>query len=155
MGEPSAVAAETIAEIRESDVAAVAALHACCFDEAWQPALIGRITRAPGGIGLLWRSGDEPLGFVLGRTNNARAEVLSLGVTPAARRRGIGRVLMSAAIERASRRGLCELYLEVAEDNAAGAAPLPFYGVRSGPPPPRILYPGHRRSPWTRSRSAG
>ena len=55
MGDPAAIAAAPIAEIREGDVAAVAALHARCFDEAWQPALIGRIAQAPGGIGLLWR----------------------------------------------------------------------------------------------------
>ena len=36
-----------------------------------------------------------------------------------ARERGIARALMLAAIERVSLRGLSELYLEVAEDNAA------------------------------------
>lgn len=119
MGDPAVIAAAPIAEIGEGDVAAVAALHARCFDEAWQPALIGRIAKAPGGFGLLWRSADEPLGFVLGRTNHARAEVLSLGVAPASRERGIARALMHAAIDRVSRHGLRELYLEVAEDNAA------------------------------------
>lgn len=119
VGEPVAIAETPIAEIREGDVAAVAALHARCFDEPWQPALIGRIAQAPGGFGLLWRSEDEPLGFVLGRSNHARAEVLSLGVAPSARKRGIARALMKEAIERVSRRGLRELYLEVAEDNAA------------------------------------
>ena len=89
------------------------------FDEPWQPSLIGRIAQAPGGFGLLWWSGEEAQGFVLARTNHARAEVLSLGVAPEARERGIARALMRAAIERVSRRGLCELYLEVAEDNAA------------------------------------
>ena len=119
MGDPAVIAAAPITEIGEGDVAAVAALHARCFDEAWQPSLIGRIAKAPGGIGLLWRSADEPLGFVLGRTDDARAEVLSLGVAPASRERGIARALMHAAIDRVSRRGLRELYLEVAEDNAA------------------------------------
>ena len=119
VGDPATVVAATIAEIREGDVAAVAALHARCFDEPWQPALIGRIAQAPGGFGLLWRSEDEPLGFVLGRSNHARAEVLSLGVAPSARKRGIARALMKEAIGRVSRRGLRELYLEVAEDNAA------------------------------------
>ena len=117
MGDPAAIAATPIAEIREDDFSAVAALHACCFDEAWRPSLIGRIAQAPGGFGLLWRNDDEPLGFVLGRTNHARAEVLSLGVAPASRERGIARALMHAAIDRVSRRGLRALYLEVAADN--------------------------------------
>lgn len=119
MGNPAAIPAASIAEIREGDLSTVAALHARCFDEPWQPALIGRIAGAPGGFGLVWRSGDEPLGFVLGRANHARAEVLSLGVAPAARERGIARALMHAAIDRVSRRGLPALYLEVAEDNTA------------------------------------
>ena len=143
MADPAAVATAAIAEIREGDVAAVAALHARCFCEAWQPALIRRIAQAPGGFGLLWRSEDEPLGFVLGRCNHARAEVLSLGVAPPARKQGIARALMKEAIDRVSRRGLRELYLEVAEDNAAaqrlyralGFAPVgrrPGYYARPG-----------------------
>ena len=119
MDDSPAAAAASIEEIHEGDVAAVAAIHACCFDEPWQPALIGRIAQARGGFGLLWRGGEEPQGFVLGRTNHARAEVLSLGVAPVARERGIARALMLAAIQRVSLRGLSELYLEVAEDNAA------------------------------------
>ena len=119
MGEPATVAAAPIEALRQGDVSAVAALHACCFDEPWRPELIGRIARAPGGFGLLWRQRGEAQGFVLCRTNGARGEVLSLGVAPPVRKRGIARALMGAAIETAGRQGLRDLYLEVAEDNAA------------------------------------
>ena len=92
-------------------------------------AVAARVDRAyragPGGFGLLWRGQDGPLGFVLGRSNGARAEVLSLGVAPAARQRGLARALMIAAIERVSQRGLRTLYLEVAEDNRRRAGPVP------------------------------
>ena len=119
MREQPGVPATPIEAIRPDDLPAVAALHARCFDEPWRPELIGRIARAPGGFGLLWRNGSEPLGFVLGRSNGARAEVLSLGVAPAVRQRGVARALMNAAIDRVSWRGLRTLYLEVAEDNDA------------------------------------
>ena len=119
MRERPGEAAATIAALRPGDLPAVAALHAGCFDEPWRPELIGRIAQAPGGFGLLWRGQDGPLGFVLGRSNGARAEVLSLGVAPAARQRGVARALMTAAIEKVGRRGLRTLYLEVAEDNEA------------------------------------
>ena len=119
MPEHPDVAAAPIGAIRPGDLPGVAALHACCFDEPWRPELIERIARAPGGFGLLWRNGGEPLGFILGRSNGARGEVLSLGVAPAARQRGVARALMNAAIDGVSRRGLRELYLEVAEDNDA------------------------------------
>ena len=119
MRERPGVAEAPIKVIGTADLPAVAALHARCLDESWQPELIGRIARAPGGFGFLWRNGGEPLGFVLGRSSCARAEVLSLGVAPSARQRGVARALMKAAIDGVSRRGLRTLYLEVAEDNDA------------------------------------
>ena len=108
-----------IEAIRQPDLAAVALLHARCFDEPWQTELIERISTGPGGFGLLWRHRGEARGFVLCRTNGTRGEVLSLGVDPSARKRGIARALMGAAIETAGRRGLRALTLEVAEDNDA------------------------------------
>ena len=169
--QPSAVAA-LIEEIRPGDLPAVAALHARCFDEPWQPELIGRIARAPGGFGLLWRNGGEPLGFVLGRTNGTRGEVLSLGVAPAERERGIAHVLMRAAIHRVSRRGLRTLYLEVAEDNRAAlrlyqALGFAQVGRRSGyyerpDAEPvnaltlrRVILPAAAGGPWLPIRAAG
>ena len=119
MPEQPGQAEAAIETLRPGDLPAVAALHARCFDEPWRPELIGRIAQAPGGFGLLWRDEGEPLGFVLGRSNGNRAEVLSLGVAPAVRQRGVARALMNAAIERVSLRGLHTLYLEVAEDNDA------------------------------------
>ena len=112
-------AAAAIEAIRQSDLPAIAALHACCFDEPWRIELIGRIARAPGGIGFLWRHEGEAQGFVLCQTNGARGEVLSLGVAPPVRQQGIARALMNAVIEAVGRRGLDVLYLEVAEDNDA------------------------------------
>ena len=155
VGDPPAIAAASIAEIREGDLSAVAALHACCFDEPWRPELIGRIAQAPGGFGLLWRCEDEPLGFVLGRTNHARAEVLSLGVAPPARERGIARALMHAAIDWVSRRDLRALYLEVAEDNSLPrcVSTVPWDSLPSDAAP--AITPDRRPKPWTRSPCAG
>ena len=140
MPERPCAPAAPIESIRPDDLPAVAALHACCFDEPWRPELIGRIAQAPGGFGLLWRNGGQPLGFVLGRSNGARAEVLSLGVAESARQRGVARALMNAAIEKVGRRGLRTLYLEVAEDNRCRAPPLPGPGLRPGRPPARLLH---------------
>lgn len=48
------------------------------------------------------------------------AEILTVGVVPSARRRGIGRVLLDALLDEARRRGAVEAFLEVRVDNAAG-----------------------------------
>jgi ribosomal-protein-alanine N-acetyltransferase len=47
------------------------------------------------------------------------AEVLTVGVIPAARRRGIGRRLLRALLTEASARGAREAFLEVRVDNLA------------------------------------
>jgi ribosomal-protein-alanine N-acetyltransferase len=47
------------------------------------------------------------------------AQILTVGVLPAARRHGLGRVLVRALITEARRRGASEVLLEVREDNLA------------------------------------
>jgi len=107
------------------DVPAIAALQAACFadrrgGEVWSGAAIARILALPGAYGLLATLGaDAPAGFLLGRTGADKSEVLSLGVPRALRRRGVGRALVRAAIERAGADGSARLVLEVAEDNWA------------------------------------
>ncbi len=47
------------------------------------------------------------------------AEILTVGVVPAARRRGIARLLLHALADEARRRGAREVFLEVRVDNVA------------------------------------
>ncbi len=47
------------------------------------------------------------------------AEILTVGVVPAGRRRGIGRRLLADLLDEARRRGAVEVFLEVREDNTA------------------------------------
>ncbi len=46
-------------------------------------------------------------------------EILTIGVVPAARRAGIGTLLLTTLVEEAGRRGARHVYLEVRPDNAA------------------------------------
>ena len=50
------------------------------------------------------------------------AEILTVGVVPAARRGGLGRALLHALLDEARRRGATEAFLEVRVDNAAAIA---------------------------------
>lgn len=61
-------------------------------------------------------------GFVLGRVVADEAELLTLAVAPGARRRGLGRNLLTAFENRASTRGAVRGILEVAVSNAAALA---------------------------------
>jgi [ribosomal protein S18]-alanine N-acetyltransferase len=69
----------------------------------------------PGAFGF-WCPGA---GLVLARAIAGEAEVLTLAVLPAARRRGLGLALMTGAIDRAAAAGATAMLLEVAADNTA------------------------------------
>jgi [ribosomal protein S18]-alanine N-acetyltransferase len=106
----------------------IAELHKQSFlggeaGEIWSEAAIAKILALPGAYGILaWArdAGDgPPQGFALWRNAADEAEILSLGVAPAARRGGIGRALLRAIMARGSIGGVRRLYLEVAEDNLA------------------------------------
>jgi len=101
------------------DLELVAALHAACFSEGWSAASIGALLAGPGAFGLLAASDGQPAGFILVRPAADEAELLSLAVLPAWRRRGLARRLLAAALERLVTAGTRRLLLEVAEDNVA------------------------------------
>lgn len=95
----------------------LAALHAQAFDHPWSAAEICGLLARPEVFAL---AADE--GFVLMQAAAGEAEVLTLAVAPAARRRGLGRALVEAALAEARRRGAEAAFLEVAEGNAAARA---------------------------------
>jgi ribosomal-protein-alanine N-acetyltransferase len=65
---------------------------------------------------------DAPLGFALGRVQADQAEILTIAVRPGARGQGVGRALLHGLLAEAAKRGALELFLEVAEPNAAARA---------------------------------
>ena len=70
----------------------------------------------PGSLGLIARLGD-PVGFLVGRQVANEAEIISIGVVPAARTKGIGTALLTEYIRLVSMRHIAEIFLEVAVDN--------------------------------------
>jgi ribosomal-protein-alanine N-acetyltransferase len=107
-----------IEPIPEGAVEGLAVLHRACFpDDPWEAGALARIMALSGGFGWLAWEDEEPAGFILVRDLGNECEVLSLGVAPHWRRRGIARELLAATIAEARRRGLPSLVLEVAVDN--------------------------------------
>ena len=96
-----------------ADAPALATIHAAAFDPAWETAAIADLMTAEGGLALLAGGG-----FILIRTVAGEAEVLTLAVEPAARRQGIGKALVQAAVE-AAQAAAEAIFLEVAADNTA------------------------------------
>jgi [ribosomal protein S18]-alanine N-acetyltransferase len=110
-----------MAEVRPASLGnaeALAALHAAAFAEPWDMPSLKALLAQPGAIAF-WA---EAQGFVLIRSVADEAEILTLAVKPAARRRGIASALVSAGAEEAHRQGARTLFLEVAENNGAARA---------------------------------
>jgi ribosomal-protein-alanine N-acetyltransferase len=89
---------------------------------SWSEQSIRESIALAGGVGLVCQSRGSVAGCVLGRQIADQAEILNLGVKPAARRQGIGGALLEAAVNEFAERGALRVYLEVRESNQAAIA---------------------------------
>jgi len=106
-----------------ADASAMADAHAVSFEEGWSAHDIAAVLASPGAFGLVVRgAGAAVAAFALARVAADEAELLTLAVTPGARRRGVGAALVEAVAGAASAAGAGRLFLEVAADNEAALA---------------------------------
>jgi ribosomal-protein-alanine N-acetyltransferase len=108
----------------------LAKIHASCFEKGWSKEAFDQLLASPGAFGLLARIGGVNVGFVLARVAVDEAEILSIGVSGTARRRGVGLRILAAAAQRAGEGGAGKLFLEVGTDNAAALALYRKLGFR-------------------------
>lgn len=103
-----------------NEAAVLATIHAQCFtEEVWDAAAIAGLMATPGTFALV---DEDAGGFILVRAAGGESEILTLGVTPAARRRGIARALVFRAAEEAAAAGAGHMFLEVNATNNAAIA---------------------------------
>lgn len=98
--------------------AAMASAHAQAFDKPWDESDFEGLLEAEGVFGFL-AAAEDAAGVLICRTVAGEAEILTVGVTPWARRRGVGLALMTAAIGVARAAGAERMFLEVDVDNLA------------------------------------
>jgi ribosomal-protein-alanine N-acetyltransferase len=98
----------------------LASLHALCFTDAPRPWSAAEFRGLVALESTLFA--ERPGGFAVGRLAGPEAELLTLAVHPAARRRGLGAALVGDIEAQAAARGAAEAHLEVAVTNAAGRA---------------------------------
>ncbi|HEY3947436.1 GNAT family N-acetyltransferase [Phenylobacterium sp.] len=110
---------------------AMAAVHAEAFPASWRWDEFEDLLDGEGIYGFLARDDAQtPLGVILCRVAAGEMEVLTLGVATAARRRGVARALIAAALPAARDLGAGEVFLEVAVDNDPAIALYEALGFR-------------------------
>lgn len=108
---------------------ALANLHARTFrtPPPWSAAEFSSFLADP--LCFLLVEGDA--GFLVGRAVAGEAELLTLAVSPDARRRGMGRKLVARFLYQARLRGAEHAFLEVSAENAPAVALYESAGFRS------------------------
>lgn len=106
-----------IRPLNSTDARDMAAIHAESFERPW-PAL-DMATHSQRDICLGLEHDARLAAFIILSSVAQQSEILTIATAKAARRKGLGRQLLSGAIERLKGQGTTEIFLEVAEDNLA------------------------------------
>ena len=110
----------------------ISSLHGACFKEIWNEKSISEILKMVGAIGFIISTEEErPEGFILLRVTADEAEIISIGVIPAARKKGLASRLLKKSIESAILNKTTKMFIEVAENNKAAISLYKTFGFRS------------------------
>src|SRR5882672_10355536 len=112
-----------IAPLGALDLDRAAALHAESFialgERAWTRQDLAELVASPGVAGLLLQVDGHDAGLALCRVAADEAELLTIAVRPAHRRKGLARRLLAAVIDHVRNAGAQALFLDVGVDNPA------------------------------------
>lgn len=112
----------TLRPVGPTDAAALAEVHASAFEDPWSQADFARFLDDAVNFARTAKTLEgEVAGFILCRIIAGEAEILTLAVRPARRRRGLAAALIAEAMAIAAPR--CQaMFLEVAADNLGAIA---------------------------------
>jgi [ribosomal protein S18]-alanine N-acetyltransferase len=96
----------------------LSALHGCSFPKPWACKEFASLLVQPGVMAWICQD-TEPSGFILVRASIDEAEILTIAVAPARRRRGLGELLINTARHALCAAGARKLFLEVSNENLA------------------------------------
>lgn len=109
--------------LRAGDAARLADLHATGFDHPWSAQSWEETLNQAGTLCLGFEAEDATLNAAIAiQFVSHTAEILTLVTAPSARRTGLARRLVEAALARAGERGVARILLDVSETNRAARA---------------------------------
>ena len=120
-----------IRPMEERDIAALAAIDAVCESHPFTEAQFLEELEAPHARVLVAVEADEPLGFIDFHIAADDLHINEFGVRPDARRRGIGRALMDAALAAGREAGCVLASLEARVSNEPACALYEKAGFKS------------------------
>jgi len=110
--------APRLSEARPSDAAAIAAVHGSSFQRGWGEDEVHRLLIAGNVVAHRVVIGRAIVGFILSRLAAGEAEILSIAIASAWRRRALTRPLLDLHLRRLAGLGVRSVFLEVDEHNA-------------------------------------
>ncbi len=139
-----------VSQLGPSAAALLSALQAAAFaGDCWTPDSWSVLLHQPGVVARVAQrraapapaeAPPPPLGMLLTRVIADHAEILTIGVAPEARRRGVARALVGDFLRLCRRDAVAEVSLEVAMTNTSARALYGEFGFRQV---------GHRRRYYT------
>jgi ribosomal-protein-alanine N-acetyltransferase len=108
------------------DVERLAEMQATCFHEPWGAKSLAKTLTLAGTFALVLRdttpTGRISAGFSIVQVAADQADLLTFGIVPGQRRRGLAHHLLHGTLGRSAAAGAKTMFLEVAEDNLAALA---------------------------------
>jgi ribosomal-protein-alanine N-acetyltransferase len=108
-----------LAEARPRDAAAISALHGMSFNRGWTEEEVEQLLLDRLVVAHRAALGGRIAGFIITRLVQGEAEILSVAIAPARRRKGVGRRLLDLHLRRLAGLGARVVFLEVDEGNVA------------------------------------
>ena len=112
------------------DAAAIAVLHALSFNRGWSEDEVERLLLDRYTVTHRVAIAGRMVGFIISRLVHGEAEILSVAITPARRRKGIGRQLLDLHLRRLAGLGARVVFLEVDENNEAARQLYRHFGFQ-------------------------
>jgi tRNA threonylcarbamoyl adenosine modification protein YeaZ/ribosomal-protein-alanine acetyltransferase len=113
---------ETLTDLNAVSAALLAELHGECFSAGWREDEFAKLFAAPGMFASIITHQNEPAGFALVRRAADEAEIITICVRPALRRKGFGKMLLAHAERSLREQKAASLFLEVNASNEAARA---------------------------------
>ena len=107
-------------QLSGADARDMAVLHAQSFERPWDALEMAAHTQKDLCFGL--ETDGELAAFIIISRAADQAEILTIATAAQSRRKGLGKTLLSEAVAHLKEADVSDLFLEVAEDNAAAIA---------------------------------